>query len=373
MGCTPVRFTYEKFGVLVSDFPAYKENGTTSGNLIRVQDLNYQFQHPTLDVKQIGSDDLVQKNFDSPIVRQPEINCNINYLFSSGENEEAIGLYTYSNASILKNFFDADTTDDMNLMIVASNDLGHTDLNFVGDDDFSGYHVIGMGNCFLTQYSYSAQVGSLPQASVSYAGSNMKFDVYDPNDAPTLPSFKLGVDNIPSQEKLYLNSQSFEEELVEGANAIMPGDMIIEISKEAGNAGGATLESMSAAIQSISIDVPIERQDIYGFGSNYVFDRKLKLPIIASAQIDMILREYTTGQIESFFREGARYEILIKHTDRSHEGGELQLASVINNVQIDHAQLKSQSFSNQVGGESMVSSSFDFGVSATRGLRIYKV
>jgi hypothetical protein len=371
MGCTPVRFTYEKFGVLVTDFPAYKENGTTSGNLIRVQDLSYEFQHPALDVKQVGADDLVQRDFDSPIVRQPEINCNINYLFSSGENESTIGLYTYSDASILKNYFDADTTDDMNLIIVAANELGIKDLNFVPDNEFSGYHVIGMGNCFLTRYSYNAQVGALPESSISYAGSNMKFDIYDPSDAPTLPSVKLGVDNLASEEKVYLNSETFEEELVDGANALMPGDMIIEISKEAGSHGGASIESVSAAIQSISIDVPIERQQIYGFGTNYVFDRKLKLPIIGTANIDMILREYGTGQIESFFREGARYEILIKHTDRYHHSGQLELASVVNNIQIDHAQLKSQSFSNQIGGQSTVSSSFNFGVSSSKGVRIY--
>ena len=373
MGCTPIRFTYEKFGVLVSDFPAYKENGTTSGNLIRIQDLNYEFQHPTLDVKQIGSDDLVQRDADSPIVRQPEINCSINYLFSSGENESAIGLYTYSDASILKNYFNAPTTDDMNIVVVAASDPGHRDLNFVPDNGFSGYHVIGMGNCFLTQYSYNAQIGSLPEASISYAGSNMKFDIYDPSDVPTLPSVKLGVDNPPSDEKIYLDSKSFEEELVDEGNAVMPGDMIIEISKEAGDHGGAPLESLSAAIQSISIDLPIQRQQIYGFGSNYVFDRKLQLPIIGTANIDMILREYATGEIESFFREGARYEILIKHTDRYHHSGKLELASVISNIQIDHAQLKSQSFGNQIGGQSTVSSSFNFGVSASKGLRIYSV
>ena len=130
---------------------------------------------------------------------------------------------------------------------------------------------------------------------------------------------------------------------------------------------------MSSAIQSISVNVPISRQDRYGFGSNYVFDRKLKLPIIGSAEIDMILREYSEGEIESFFREGARYEILIKHTDRYHHKGILSLSSVISNIQIDHAQLKSQSFSNQIGGQSTVSSSFEFGVSSSKGLRIFRI
>jgi hypothetical protein len=377
MACTASRITYEKLGVLVTDFPAYKEAGTTSGQLIRVQNMNFGFQHPAIDVKEIGSDELVQnvtqKDGESPIIRQPEVSCEIEYLFSSGENERAIGFYTYSDGSVFKNYFEAETSDDISIIGVSANEGNITDLNFVDTEDFSGYNVIGVGNCFLTQYSYNAQVGSLPTASVSYAASNLKFDLYDPNNAPTLPSIKLGVDNIFSEEKIYLNSNSFNPEVVDGANAIMPGDMIIKITKTAGEYGGAPVESVDAAIQSISVNMPIPRQDIYGFGSNYVFGRKLKLPIIASASINMIVREYATGQIESFFEEGSKYDILIKHTDRYHHSGKLELASVINNMAIDNAQLRSQSFSNQIGGQSTVSTNFNFGISSAKGLRIYQV
>ena len=94
--------------------------------------------------------------------------------------------------------------------------------------------------------------------------------------------------------------------------------MIIEITKKAGEYGGAPLESVHAAIQDVNINLPVDRQDIFGFGSNYVFDRKLKLPIIASVDINMIVRVfYWSNRI--FFREGSRYEILIKHTDRSYQ------------------------------------------------------
>jgi hypothetical protein len=87
----------------------------------------------------------------------------------------------------------------------------------------------------------------------------------------------------------------------------------------------------------------------------------------------MIVREYATGQIESFFEEGSKYDILIKHTDRYHHSGKLELASVINNIAIDNAQLRSQSFSNQIGGQSTVSTNFNFGISSAKGLRIYQV
>jgi len=366
--CIPTRLTYERLGVLVTDFPAYKENGTTSGNLIRVQSLDYSFQHPAVDVKSIGSDQFIYRNNESPIIRQPDVNCNISYLFSSGENETSLGLHLGSDGSILKKFLESESTDDINVIAVASNKERMQDLSNV--NDYSGYHVIGIGNAFLTNYSYEASVGSLPRASVSFSASNMKFDQYEPSAAPNLPAIKLGVDNQYSSEELHLDQSSFGYDLVSGANAIMPGDIQVNITKHAGNYGGIPVESEKAAIQSISLDVPIDRQDIFGFGSNYVFDRKLKLPIMANVSIDLILREYASGQIDSFFKEGARYDMTINHTNRYFYSG--LRADTINQFVIENAQLRSQSYSKQIGGEVSVSTSFVFGISASGGFKIIK-
>ena len=48
--------TYERLGVLVSDFPAYKTTPYASGDLMRVQSLNFSFSHPAIDMKAVGSD-----------------------------------------------------------------------------------------------------------------------------------------------------------------------------------------------------------------------------------------------------------------------------------------------------------------------------
>ena len=150
----------------------------------------------------------------------------------------------------------------------------------------------------------------------------------------------------------------------------MPGDIIIEINRAGGGHGGAPLESLSAAIQNISIDVPLPRQDIYGFGSNYVFDRKLQLPVMASASIDMNLREYASGEIDSFFVEGAKYDISISHTDTYFQKGQYQNRNTISSFEIDDAQLKSQSFSKSIGNNASVSTEFSFGISEDRGFRM---
>ena len=90
---TITRLTYERLGILLTDAPAYKENGTKYTDLIRVQSMDYGFSHQAVDVKAVGSDKLVTRNGQSPIVRAPDVNCNIEYLFAEGQNEIAAGLH----------------------------------------------------------------------------------------------------------------------------------------------------------------------------------------------------------------------------------------------------------------------------------------
>ena len=146
---TVSHLTYDKLGVLVTDFPAYRTTSYTSGDLMRVQSLSFGFTHPALDVKSIGSDVLMQKNGESPVLRQPDVNCEISYIFTSGQNEKNIGFHLGSDASIFKRYFEGSATDDINIVAVASNNLSHRDVNFIPDpNDFSGYNVIGLETAF---------------------------------------------------------------------------------------------------------------------------------------------------------------------------------------------------------------------------------
>ena len=334
---TITRLTYERLGILLTDAPAYKENGTKYGDLIRVQSMDYGFSHQAIDIKQIGSDGLVVRGGQSPVVRSPDVNCNIEYIFAEGQNESKAGLYIGKGGSVLKNLFDASTTDDINVIVVASDKDSHRDINLLKHEaDFEDYNVIGIGNAFLTSYSYSASVGSLPKSSITYSGSNLQFDIYKQNDAPTLPAIKLGVNNQKSTEEFRLRPDRFfdrghtdffdenglpdlskykifSEHHIPEISTTKPGDIKVEITKKSGGRGGAKIDSLHAAIQNISINMPIPRQDIFGMGSNYVFNRKLQLPIIAEASIDMVFRGYDQDQVDSFLTKADVYDLTINH------------------------------------------------------------
>ena len=329
---TLTRLTYERLGILLTDAPAYKESGTKYTDLIRVQSMDYGFTHQALDIKAIGSDKLVTRNGQSPVVRAPDVNCGIQYLFAEGQNEIGAGLYIGREGSVLKNFFESTTTDDVNILVVASSEDNHKDLNFlIGESDFENFNVIGIGNAYLTSYSYEAAVGQLPTSSLSYAGSNMKYDVYSSSARPTLPAIKPGINNIESSEEVYLHRSQlrdvshdrdraegqdghvFDEHHIPEVSTTKPGDIKVTINKRSGGRGGAKLDQIHAAIQNISIQLPIERQDIFGMGSNYVFNRKLKLPIIGQLSLDMVVRGYEPDEVDSFLTKADVYDLVITH------------------------------------------------------------
>jgi hypothetical protein len=287
---------------------------------MRVQDASFSFTHPAKDIKEIGSTSLVVVSGESPIIRQPNVKFDMSYLFTSGENESALGLYVGNSGSMLKRLFEAPNTDDINIFVVASNSNSHKDLNYItSENEFEGYDVIGFGNCFLTKYSYSASIGSIPKSSVSYDCSNMKFDNYSVGSEPTLPAINISDGTGTSLEVLKLNENSFDDHVIQKqvemgiGRAMMAGDMLVTITKKAGNYGGAPIESAYAAIQNININIPISREDIFGFGSNYAYNRKVKYPVIASVGMDMIVREFSEGDTHSFFTEGSRYDMEIQH------------------------------------------------------------
>ena len=261
---TLTRLTYERLGILLTDAPAYKESGTKYTDLIRVQSMDYGFTHESLDVKAIGSDKLVTRveGGQSPVFRAPSVNCNIEYFFSEGKNENAAGLHIGRDGSILNNIIKSNNTDDINILVVASHQDEHNDLNFlVNESDFEDYNIIGFGNAFLSNYSYNASIGSIPTCSLAYTSSNLKFDIYDQNDRPKLPSVKLGIENKESQEKLSLspgafgeNSEIFSQYNSDEVSVVRPCDVKIRMLKTSGSRGGADLEYIFAAIQSISIN-----------------------------------------------------------------------------------------------------------------------
>jgi len=297
-------------------------------NATRVQSVEYSFVNQSQDVRAVGYDKFVTRGFQSPVTRSPDVAFSIEYLFAEGKNEIASNLYVGKTYSLFKNFYSLDDKDDINIFVVASNLDKHRDIaSITKESDFDGYTVVGIGNAFLVGWSYTAKVGGFPNGSLKYLGSTINFSEYDSQSRPRLPSIKLGKDNQKSEENLILSSEYmagighdlentgvvFDEFLDPEISAITPGDVKVNISKISGSQGGAKINSIHAAIQSIDLDVNISRQSIYGLGSNFVFDRKLQLPITGNLSMSLILRDFEYNNIDDFFGEANVYSIVVQN------------------------------------------------------------
>ena len=307
------RLTHERIGVAVSDAPGYKIGGSSIDNLMRIQSASYSINQNPAQIKSIGSDNIIKINGQAPVVRSPDVEFSLSYLFCEGHNENTIGFYLGDDGSIFKNYLSNSSGDDINIFLVASNSDTSRDLNLQPLGSFDGFNVIGIGNAFLRSYQYQASVGSLPVCSLSYIGSNIEYNAYDSDSLPKFPSFKLGVNNLKSSEEFSIDDNTFDSYFDSEPSVIKPGEIQVRFTKTNGSRGGSSIESIGAAIQSISINVGLERQDIYGFGSNMPFDRKFKLPIIGEISAEFIIRGFNQDEISGFFDRNNIFDIKIFH------------------------------------------------------------
>lgn len=381
------RLTYERMAALVSAAPASNANVDSLSPLKRIQSINYSFDVNKKTIKQLDSFEFIKAAPVNgvqrlPSVTQPTVNVDIEYLFSSGENEEAIG-FSPVGQILQSNYLSKKTPghkDDVNLIILGSSSTYRDDI--VGSGvNLSGFDVIGFGNSYLQKYSYSAAVGQFPKCSVSYLCSNATFDVYDPTNNPDIKfpsvnphsSSEMTADFFdPNPVSGIKFKDSAFKELGE-VSVIKPGEIKIDITKNDPH-GFSTLvlNDDSVAIQSASITLNFDRSDIQGLGSSYVDDRKIKYPVVGDLSLDFILREFNTGtKLENIFSHDSDYTIKLNHTarDPSTETANWESFDVAS-MQIDHAKLKSENFSSSIGANASVSTNFIFEVTPVTGMSL---
>jgi len=294
-------------------------------------------------------------------------------------------------------------------------------------NQYSGIDVIGIGNCYITDYSISAGVGEFPKASVSYAASNLRHScdgsgygghswLDNVNDVAALltqlnafielqngqniglgsseqRSYKAGVQN-PSldlaNKGVDLTGPKIErhgEEITLGTGiefnpkmykspvvAIAPGGINVNLKNL--NVGGPILSGKnegtciegSANIQSFNINLPFGREDLYGFESMHAYGRKMKYPQIGSISFSLLASAFNSGDFRKIFCEDEDYEIgisLNNHCDYFCSPSSEHEAYV--KYIINNARFESYSFSESIGSIATVDCSFSFGVSPNNG------
>ena len=360
MQLTRNRVIYAGTDVLVSDAPSWSgQTGQNSLKLLkRVQSSAISISNPVSRSKQIGSADFAFEKY----ITAPEISVDLSYFITDNSNELILGLNATGNEGFLKNL--SATGQDRNLFFILTDENGED-----ADDltDMLGNDVFALGNAFLTNYGIQAEVGSIPQASISFSCLNMVFQSYSGTgtNGSAVPAITLYNGNKSTEKYLltgynmnpsnYLSNQNIR------ATALQPGDIVLNMPQTI--MGGVRYSgNVPATINSLQISVPIERRDLLGFGSNYPYEKKLLYPIIGTLSFNGTFDEAVTGDFSNIFSDENNYDFTfgLKKSD-----GTTGLR-----IDIFDARVESQSFDLSIGENMTFQSEFSFKIYPEDGMRL---
>ncbi len=348
--------------------PAWKTGQETGYFMPLVQNSEVSLSIDRQTSKQVG----FQQYAVDDVIRSPDVSFNMTYLFSPYMlNEYLIGIsgQDVGAATII----DDQLNRDQNFYLIVDNEEGSDLLDQFSQSpprtNFSGMNCISIGNCFLTNYAVGFQVGSLPTASVSFVGSNLKMDRLTGQEI-TIPAINLLSGN--SNQAGVLNFTGLKDSFsgyiddiytappnVYNMPVVSPQN--VDAILENLQVGGYPLIS-GALIQSLNISIPFERTSLYGLGSNYVYGRKLQLPLRATINLTAIVEDFNSGDISQLHVAEEKYDLQIKFSDQK------RIAEGSFNFQ--NARVNSLSYSLGIDGNMEFSANYSVEITNFTGLSI---
>jgi len=321
--------------------------------LKRVQNINYSFGITRQKVYQYGQLGCI----DNVVVDAPDVSLDFTYLLTDGKNEHLLGLNNHDNSNLMSSDLASDR-DGYNFYIyttnqkddaISTNADAATRISQMEAQATGAKTVMAIGNCYLSNYSISASVGSVPTASVSVEGFNIKSDTH--SGAFAGASRSPGIDITGAVEST--NDYKIPYEYLssgEGIGAIRPGDIEVTVGDAGLFAGlGGTVNGNNAHIQSFSLDVPMSRTTLQRVGSSFGYSKVLDVPITASVSISALVADKPTAA-QSLFTElyaNNKSDLTISMKKPSSLGSSLGSKAII--FSMKDAVLESESYGMSIG------------------------
>jgi hypothetical protein len=319
-----------------------------------VQSVSVGFSQQRQKSKQIGSKDLAIND----ITRMPDVDLSISYYYTPAMfNENMLGLIDANPSYDGTGFFKDYTNEDQNFYIINHQNQGSDIINN-GDSEVGNLtkdsEVISIGNAFLTNYSLGFSVGSVPIVSTSYKCSNIKMEngFFDESDNPAI-NLQLGNNTNAGVVQLE-NAKVSGFDYYSSLNRFNPplcSPTDVNVTLQNLQIGGAPI-SGDAHLQSFSFNIPINRVDLFGLGSDYPYGRKIQYPITSSVSLEFLVSGFATGEIASLITNESGYDFDIQVMDT---GEEYQ-----NTFSFENLRLESSSYQMQVNGQMTYSLGFSF-------------
>ena len=367
--------------------------------LTRIQSANYKFDISRQDINQYGQ----LARIDALVINSPTVTLDFTYYPTDGFNERALGFYVGTGTGAFYsagNFASGQmgNSSGQNFFIVTTKE--GSDLNFdtqtsvsgkFGGVDSTGYipalsgkGVIGIGNAFLTNYSFDAGVGAIPTVNVSVEGLNLNSNTYTyTSGTPTGTSngaflFSGGSEGVatplidPSKGTAVtgVNVKLPTPQESTGAGwitALRPGDIVLNfdtygagtsLSTKAvpmANISGSTdgIASDGLHLQKATLTLPLKRTPINRLGTRFAFARVVDFPILATLNVNAILNEVESRNLANMLDDSTERDITIRiknPTDASKDALVYTLKG---------SRMTSESFSSSIGSNKTVDITFE--------------
>ena len=283
--------------------------------LQRVQSANFNYTINRQDINQFGE----LARIDSVVLDPPTVSTDFSYYLTDGLNERRLGFFVRTGRGA--DFSDGNFasghmigSSGKNMFILTSPE--GTDINLEGFQGNSST-AIGIGNCYISNYSVDMAIGSIPTASISMEGANVNSDIVVTGSAVS------GAVESPAIHQSDGTSLGVPVELPvpsSGANgaitALRPGDITLNISEFDGQTIADINGDGEAHVQSASLSLPLSRSPINKLGSRFPFAREVDFPVTVSLSVSAIMNEETAfNLVDKLVAEEKNASVILKDKD----------------------------------------------------------
>ena len=315
-GFTASPFTPTDTGSLASGISLLKK-------MDRIQNCNFNFTINRQDINEFGK----LARIDSIVMEAPTVGLDFSYYVTNGYNERLMGFN-------ITGVTDTNIVNGAQAISGLLSDLQGNNYYILtvdeGEDVVGGTLTpnstrVGIGNGFVSEYSFEASVGAIPTASVTVEAFNIKSDSAETvttvttGNAPATSVVGANITSITGNSaaiNLFATpatkftsigsaykldySRDFTGAIgasagvnftgfttgVSSVSALRPGDIVLSL----GNSVGLT-NLADAHIQSFSFTLPLSRTILQRLGNTFGFARTVNVPINMDVSISAIVSE----------------------------------------------------------------------------------
>lgn len=343
----------------------------------QLQDVELSVSPASTRTRQIGTQDFGVNSINF----SPDVVCNLSYITRKDwSNDGLLGMF-YSHNGIETSVFSGINSHSFNAYLFFSPEE-NIDLidKICSAQSFSGLDVFAIGNGYLTNANLSLRANQLPTSTVSFIASNFVGQSLSGN-LLQIPAVNLESGNTGNAATMVLDPAQ-----VCRITGQLPSGSLLETWKSTfvpsfQDSQIPWQELSSSVINSIDVSFSIDRENAYGFGSDYVSSRDVKFPIAGTLTLNGAFTSQKAGDFAELMQAEDSYTITLYNYDPTERylqslsnaeiSGVYRTTHLTADEYIKINDAKLTNYTMKIGANALLefSNSFEFGATESNGYK----